>query len=926
MPATEPVIYALNRGLISALALARIDLKRMALSAEIQTNWMPRTLGSMMLRPGLKYLGATASNSRARMIPFEFATTDVLLIEATANAIRFWVPGSTAIPGALLTRPSVSTAVTNGTFSGSLTGWTDNDGAGAVSQWLSGNFMELTGTGFNAADRYQQVSVSGADLNKEHAVRISVVLGVAILNIGASAGSGEYAMNLPLGPGTHSIAFNPDAAFYIDLSNATQVRAIVQSVSIESAGVMSLPTPWNEQQLQYMRWDQSGEIVYVACSGLQQRKILRWGATLTVGYRSFSIVTYQPMDGPFLLQNITPITLTPSATTGTIALTASSRFFQSGHVGALFKLISEGQSATFSASGTGQFSGAVEVTGLHTDSSRTIYITITGTFVATVKLQQSIGAPGAWTDVTGESWTAPVQAAFNDGFDNQVIFYRIGIGAAYTSGTAVCTISVNSGTVTGVVRVSAYSSPTAVTAEVMMQPGNTGVLSGLGSTVATQDWSEGAWSNVQGWPTAVALHDGRLWWFGRNRVVGSVSDAYESFDETNVNDDGPINRTFGSGPVDVVNWAMSLADLVIGAQGAEKIIRSSVLGSVVTPTDYVQKNCSTQGSAPVPAIKVDLNGIFLQRAARRIYLLKYTPGFFQVDYAISDLTNYVPDIGLSENGVALTNPGFNWMAIQRQPDTRIHLVMNDGTARVLVFDDAEDEHAWIKVETDGLIEDVVVLPGQGTTSSGEDLVYYVVNRTIQGATVRYLELWAQENECWGASMSKLADSHVAGTNGSPSATIAAPHLMGESLICWADGKDQGGPFPVDLSGNITLPAPVTTYCAGLTYSAKFKSAKLAYSAQPSSPLAENKRIANISLILANTHAQGVRYGRDFTSLQSLPLTPGGKVIASDSMLTTFDDQPWNMGGTWNSDSRICLQADAPRPATVMAIVLDMEVK
>ena len=43
-------ILAFNRGRISRLALARTDFARTQFSAEIQTNWMPRALGSMMLR------------------------------------------------------------------------------------------------------------------------------------------------------------------------------------------------------------------------------------------------------------------------------------------------------------------------------------------------------------------------------------------------------------------------------------------------------------------------------------------------------------------------------------------------------------------------------------------------------------------------------------------------------------------------------------------------------------------------------------------------------------------------------------------------------------------------------------------------------------------------------------------------------------
>ena len=78
-------LLAFNRGLVSRLALARIDLKRTGLSAEIQTNWMPRVLGSMMLRPGLEYIGETKDSGETKMLPFIFATGDHTLIELTNN-------------------------------------------------------------------------------------------------------------------------------------------------------------------------------------------------------------------------------------------------------------------------------------------------------------------------------------------------------------------------------------------------------------------------------------------------------------------------------------------------------------------------------------------------------------------------------------------------------------------------------------------------------------------------------------------------------------------------------------------------------------------------------------------------------------------------------------------------------------------------
>jgi hypothetical protein len=38
-------LYALNRGVVSRLGLARMDVKKLAMAAQTQTNWMPRVLG-----------------------------------------------------------------------------------------------------------------------------------------------------------------------------------------------------------------------------------------------------------------------------------------------------------------------------------------------------------------------------------------------------------------------------------------------------------------------------------------------------------------------------------------------------------------------------------------------------------------------------------------------------------------------------------------------------------------------------------------------------------------------------------------------------------------------------------------------------------------------------------------------------------------
>lgn len=715
--ALDATLLAFNRGLVSRLGLARVDVKRIAsMSAEEMTNFIPRVLGSMSIRPGWKYLGSTRGNLAAKLIPFVFAVDDTAIIELTTSNMRVWRID------ALITRPTVGTGLTNGTFGTDLTGWTDSDEAGATSSWLTGGYMQLLGDGTNAAIRDQQVTVSGGDIGIEHALTIEIAKGPVRIMVGTSAGGETYIADTSLGTGSHSLSFTPTGNFYIRFLSKLSRPVLVDSVAVEAGGVMTVSAPWSAANLDLVRWDQSADIVFVACAGVQPRQIERRSAT------SWSIVKYEPLDGPFLTENTSTITLTPSAITGSITLTASKALFRSTNVGSLYSMTSEGQTVTRNISAADTWTDAIRITGV--DSSRVFTIILSGTWSATVTLQRSLDSEdGPWEDVTTVTWTANTTETFDDGLDNQIAWYRIGIKTAqYTSGTLVATLDYALGSITGVVRITAYTSTTSVTADVLID---------LGGTDATEVWAEGAWSDRRGWPTAVALHEGRLWWAGKSKIWGSVSDAYDSFDPDYEGDAGPINRTLGVGPVDRINWIFSSNRLLLGGDLNEYSVRSSSLDEPITPTAFSVKASSSQGSATIMPGRIDSKAVFVNRTGMKAFELGQGQGS---EYAATDLCQLVPEIG---------DPEIVRMAVQRQPDTRIHCIRSDGTAALAVIDRAEDVLGWCEIETDGEVEDVAVLPAQA--GDQDDYIYYVVKRNIDGADVRYVEVWGQSADTIGGT-------------------------------------------------------------------------------------------------------------------------------------------------------------------------------
>lgn len=904
-------LVAFNRGRISRLALARTDIKRVAFSAEVMTNYMARVLGTMSLRAGFEYLGEVGAPPR--MIPFIFSTTDTALLEFTDGAFRVWDGDE------IVTRPTVTGGIANGDFTTDLSSWTDDDESGGASAWVTGGYMGLTGNGSAAAIRTQAVTIPAPDIVTQHALRIEIERGPVTFMVGTTSGADDLISETTLGTGSHSLTFTPNAAtVYVRFLSRLSRQVLVASCNIESGGVMSLDSPYGTDDLGAIRFDQSADVVYLSCYGYQQRKVERRSNN------SWSLVRYQANDGPLRTPNVGPITITPSALSGNITLTASASLFKSTQApsgfndGALFRITSNGQNVSASITAQNTFTNAITVEGTGNQRVFTVTVDEDGAGSATFTLQRSlVSDSGPWTDVA--SYTADTTTTYDDGLSNQIAYYRLGVKTGdYGSGTHSVSLAYTVGSIDGFVRVTGYTSATVVSAE---------VLSDLGGTSATDDWAEGEWSDRRGWPSAVSLYEGRLWWTGKSGIWGSISDGFESFDNSVEGDSGTINREVGSGPLDNINWLLPLNRLLVGAQGAELACKSSSLDEPLTPTNFQIKPASTQGSAAVNPIRIDKRGVYVQNGGTRVFELSIDQS--GVDYDSVDMTVLIPEI---------CEPQVLRMAVQRKPDTRVHCILSDGTVAICVFDRAENVNCWLNVEPreGDTVVDAVVLPGD--LGTGEDAVYYVVMRSIDGVDRYYLERWALESECIGGTLNKQADSFVTFTNSPASSTVSGlDHLVGEDVVVWADGKclrdtsDEIETFTVSASGTISLTNDGVAYSAttgvvGLPYRARWKSAKLAYAAQAGTALEQRKKLEHLGLILDRTHHRGIKYGPSFSTLSDLPGVEGGAIVAEDTIYSHYDEDPFEFEGEWDTDSRLCLESNAPRPATVLAAVMPIETR
>lgn len=919
------VLAAFNRGLVSSLALARIDLKRMGLSAATFTNYVPRVLGSMMLRPGLAYIGATKSNAAAVFMDFVYATDDAALIELTNATMRVW------INDALVSRPAVTSTfyrwnsggstwdtsadVSSGFGNSTDVGyWKDNDESGGTSALhTTAGYLALLGNGTAAAVRDRKVKV--VETSTEHALNIVITQGTVTLRLGSTEGGDEYLTDRTLRVGNHSIAITPSGDFFIRLSSTDDTTSLVDIVSLNTAAsAMEITTPWTSSDLDNIRWVQSGDVVFVACNGRIQKRIERQDRTNSPASRSWSVVDYAPEDGPFGDQNTGPTQIKTDVLSGDCTVTASRSLFKSTHVGALFRLASAGQTVSKRIQAQNTFSDYIKVTGSGT-SSRQFNLNLTGptfTGTTTVTLQKSVATPGTWVDQA--TYTAVQSVNVDDGLDNQIIYYRVGVKTGnYTAlDDITATLTYSQGSIDGVVKITAVASTTSASGVILKAMGATNTY--------TSDWWEGDWSPRKGYPSAVELFDGRLWWAGKQNVWGSASNAFDSFDDTEEGDSATIKRDLGAGPVDQASWMMALNHLLIGTTGAIQVAKSSSIDEPLTPSKFSLKPVASIGAIAVRPIQIDTNGIFVGRNGSRVYQLSADANLYSVvPYAPTDLSAIIPEIGLSP---------FRRIGVQRFIDTRVHLVRTDGTVAILVFDKLENVTCWLEIETDGVVEDVVVLPGTGSAPL-EDQVYYCVKRTINGSTKRYLEKWALESKARGGTDSRIADSHVIYSGAATTTITGLSHLEAKSVVVWADGvcprnTDKTPKTYTVSGGSITLDTAASYVVAGLAYTGQWESAKLALGSQAQAPLTQFKKVDGVGLVAADLHPLGIQYGQDFDHMDYLPGREGGAAQNLDTILDEYDEPKLPVDGSWDTDARICLQSMAPRPATIMGIVLSGE--
>lgn len=540
--------------------------------------------------------------------------------------------------------------------------------------------------------------------------------------------------------------------------------ALVQS----GGGTYEVASPYDADDLGRLQWVQSADVIYFADGQKPIQKLSRFA----LDNWQWSAATFDT--GPFQVQNLDEAkTVSASAGTGTVTLTASSSLFTAAHVGSLMRLDAEDYSDIPLWTGN----TAIDPGQLMRYDGN-IY-----------KLLTAGGNGDILNPSSGNTGVNP--PVHTEGIE-QVSLDPIIKWEFISDGT-------------GVVRITAVASGTSATATVLKR---------LPSSVVgspTYRWSEGAWSALHGYPSSLDIFEQRLvaaatpaeprtLWFS---IVGDFQD----FTPGNEADEGFAYSIAGNSSMNRILWLKAgRSGLHIGALGEEYSSRSSDGSKVVGPTTTVFGLDSSIGSAEgVRPVAPDGRPIFVSKDGRRVIEIGYD---FQSD------SNRAAELSLPSEHLGAE--GFAEIAWQSSPQRLAWLRRGNGELAVMIYDPSEDVLGWAPYPlAGGAVEAMAV---SSSADGSNDILTLIVRREVDGQTVRFVEDQAISYGVLSGSQPIAEAVHLFGasifTPGVATAEFSVPHLVGETVHAWTDVGEYG-PIEVPAGGLVTLPAFVNRATIGL---------------------------------------------------------------------------------------------------------------
>lgn len=355
------------------------------------------------------------------------------------------------------------------------------------------------------------------------------------------------------------------------------------------------------------------------------------------------------------------------------------------------------------------------------------------------------------------------------------------------------------------------------------------------------------------------------------------------------------------------------------------LLNGGSAGAGISSTSITANAQAYNGSSDVPPIVANYDILYVQAKGSIVRDLAY---------------NFYTNVYTGANISTLSSHLFYGYTIlewcwAEEPFKIVWAVRNDGNLLSLTFLKDQELIAWSHSDTQGAFKSIATVT-ETVALGAVDAVYHVVQRTVQGVTVQYIERFTELYYSAGTADAWNVDAGIQ-YNGSGALTFSgAQHLSGLTVTGLA--TDTIGrvtvitPFamPVNQTGTFTLPAPTspaTGYVrvtVGLAYLPQLKTLDL----DLGEPTVQGKRKKITGVTVRCQSTLGLQIGSDFNNLVAMKdLVMGNVGSATNEVVTglvtgdarTIIDPKWSVPGQY------CIQQPFPYPASILGVMPEITI-
>lgn len=419
-------------------------------------------------------------------------------------------------------------------------------------------------------------------------------------------------------------------------------------------------------------------------------------------------------------------------------------------------------------------------------------------------------------------------------------------------------------------------------------------------------------ANNLGNSTVPAIFQQRLWLAAPttapNQINGSVTGSFYNYNYSIISQ--PSDSVSGNIQANQLNTIKAMigmpAGLLVMTDKQGYIINGGSAGSAITPAAFVANPQSYAGSSDLPPIVANADVLYVQAKGSIVRNLTYN--FYNSVYTGADIS-----VISSHLFYGYTIKEWCWA---EEPFKVVYAVRSDGQMLLLTFQKEQELIAWSHGDTNGTFQSVCTVV-ENTTIGNVDAVYTIVQRTINGQTVQYVERFAEQNYDNNMTSAWQVDAGIQYT-GSPANTFSgAMHLAGATVTGLADGIVIP-PFVMPTTGTFQLANQASTVTVGLAFTAQLQTLPL----DLGEPTANGKRKQITGVTVRTRNALNLQIGRTFQTLVPMKdlilggLNEPGNFVVSN-LVTGFARTV--IDATWEVPGQYCIQLTDPYPASILSV-------